>query len=355
LTDILLLQADVAGAVAREVQVRLTPQEEARLALSRPTNPEAYQAFLRGRFFWNKRTEDGLKKGLEYFQQSVKIDPTYAFAQVGLSDSYSMHAYWGLAAPHEVSPKAKTAADKALEIDEDLGEGHAARAWVLFAYEWSWARAEKELRRAIELNPGYATAHQWYSHLLVYQGRNAEAFGEVQRTLELDPLSLVMNSNGAYIYLLARRYGDAIDRSDRTLELHPSHPAPYLWLGWAYAETGRPDEAIHHHRRAVEISGGAPRFLSGLGHAYAVAGRSAEARSTLAELERIARERYVSAYDFAVVHAGLRDKDSVFYCLEKAYKERSTWLSLLNCDSRFDPFRSDQRFGRLVAQLGLVP
>jgi TolB-like protein/Flp pilus assembly protein TadD len=354
LTDILVLQAEVAGAIAREIQVTLTPEERYRLTLTRPVNPEAYEAFLRGRFFWNKRTEDGLKKGLKYFQQSVDKDPSYALAHVGLADSYNMLAFWGLAAPREVSPKAKTAADKALEIDKNLEEGHAARGWVRFAYEWSWTSAERELRHAIELNPGYATAHQWYSHLLVYRGRHAEAFSEVQRTLELDPLSLVMNSNGAYIYLLSRRYGDAIDRAHRTLELHPNHPAPYLWLGWAYAETGRLDEAVNHHCRAVEISGGTARFVSGLGHSYGVAGQCAEARKTLAELDKMARQRYVSAYDFALIHAGLRDKENVISCLEKAYKERSTWLCLLRGDARFDPFRSDPRFEQILVRLGLA-
>jgi len=354
LTDILRLQADVASAVAHEIQVTLTPQEQARLTLTHPVDREAYEAFLRGRFFWNKRTEEGLKKGMEYFQQSVEKDPSYALAHAGLADSYSMLAFWGLAAPREVSPKAKAAADKALEIDENFGEGHAARGWVQFTYDWSWTAAEKELRRAIELNPGYATAHQWYSHLLVYQGRHAEAFMEVRRTLELDPLSQVMNASSAFVCLLARRFDEAIERSRKTIELHPDFPAPHLWLGWAYTEAGRLDEAVDQHKSAVKISAGAARFLSGLGHGYAVAGKTAGARRTLAKLEKMARARYVSAYDFAVVHAGLRDKQKLFSWLEKGYKERSTWLCLLKGDSRFDPFRSDPRFKRLLVRLGLA-
>ncbi len=198
LTDILLLQAEVASAIADEVQVRLTPPERARLASARRIDPEAYDAYLRGRLHWNKRTEEGMKRGLELFQRALEKDPTYALSHAGVAECYNMLGFWGVAAPHDVSPKAKAAASKALEIDENLAEGHAARAWVRFAYDWDWAGAEKELQRALELNPGYATAHQWYSHLLVYQGRVAEALAEVQRTLDLDPLSLIMNSSGAW-------------------------------------------------------------------------------------------------------------------------------------------------------------
>jgi tetratricopeptide (TPR) repeat protein len=178
---------------------------------------------------------------------------------------------------------------------------------------------------------------------------------EVQRTLELDPLSFVMNSSGAFIYLLARRYEEAIERSLRTIELHPNHALPHLWLGWAYSETGRFDVAIGQHKNAVAISGGAARFLSGLGHGYAVAGKTAEAPKALAELQRMARTGYVSAYDFAVIHAGLHDKENVFSCFEKAYNERSTWLCLLRGDSRFDPFRTDPRFQQFLSRLGLAP
>ena len=353
LTDILLLQAEVASAVAREIQVTLTPQEEARLTLTRPVNSEAYQAFLRGRFFWNKRTEDGLKKGLQYFQQSVEKDPTYAFTYVGLADSYNMLGFWGLAAPHEASPKAKGAADKALEIDEELGEGHAARGWVQFAYEWNWTDAEKELRRAIELNPGYATAHQWYSHLLAYQGRHAEASREVQRTLELDPLSQVMSSSSAFVCLLARQFDEAVERARSTVELDPVIPTPHLWLGCAYEGKGLFNEARVEFHKAVDLSDGTACYVSALGHDYAVAGQTNEARRILAQLDEMARRRYVSAYDFAVVHAGLGDKDAVFTWLDKAFDEHSTWLAFLKGDYRLDPVRSDPHFSDLLRRIGL--
>ncbi len=355
LTDILLLQAEVASAIANEVQVRLTPQERGRLASARLVNPEAYQAYLRGRLHWNKRTEEGMRKGLELFERALDKDPSYALSHAGVAECYNMMGFWGVAAPHEVSPKAKAAASKSLEIDENLAEGHAARAWVQFAYAWDWPGAESELQRAIELNPGYATAHQWYSHLLVYQGRVAEALAEVQRTLELDPLSLIMNSSGAYVHILAHRFEEAAERVRSALELETNFAPTYLFLGRVHEEAGRLEEAAEVFGKAVALSGGAARFVSGLGHCYAVAGQIAEARKTLNQLHAMTKQRYVSAYDIAVLHAGLREKEAVFTWLEKAYEERSTWLALVNADSRFDPFHSDSRFQQLLTRLGLTP
>jgi TolB-like protein/Tfp pilus assembly protein PilF len=353
LTDILLLQAEVASAIANEVQVRLTPQERRRLASAQPVNPEAYLAYLRGRLHWNKRTDEGMKKGLELFEQALDKDPSYALSHAGVAECYNMMGFWGVAAPHEVSPKAKAAASMALEIDENLAEGHAARGWAQFAYDWNWGGAEKELQRAIELNPGYATAHQWYSHLLVYQGRIEEALAEVERTLVLDPLSLIMNSNAAYIHILAHRFEEAEEKVRSAIELEANFAPSQLFLGRVYEQTGRIEEALDAFRKAVAISGEVARFLSGLGHGYAVAGQCAEAQKVLEKLVEMARQHYVSAYDFAVVYAGLGNSESVFGWLEKAYEERSTWLALVNADSRFDPYHSNPRFQQLVARLGL--
>ena len=355
LTDILLLQAEVASAIANEVQVRLTPQERGRLASARLVNPEAYKAYLRGRLHWNKRTEDGMKKGLELFQQALEKDPSYALSHAGTAECYNMMGYWGVAAPHDVSPQAKAASSKALEIDENLAEGHAARGWAQFAYDWDWTGGEKELRRAIQLNPGYAIAHQWYTHLLVYQGRHEEAFTEVQRTLELDPLSLVMNSNGAFIYLWAHQYDQAIERVHRTLDLDAYFAPPYLCLGCALQMKGLHSQGLEALCQAVGLSLNSPRYLAGLGHGYAVAGEAEQARTTFSELEKLSKERYVSAYDFAVFYAGLGEYESVFGWLEKAYEEHSTWLALVNVDPRFDPFHSDPRFQQLVTRLDLAP
>jgi TolB-like protein/Tfp pilus assembly protein PilF len=354
LTDILLLQAEVAQAIADEIQVKLTPQEQARLASGRLVKPKAYEAYLRGRFHWDKRTEEGMRKGLELFQQALAADPSYALSHAGVAESYNMLGFWGVAAPHEVSPKTKSSARKALEIESSLAEAHAALGWALFAYDWDWAAGEREFRHAIDLNPGYTTAHQWYSHLLVYEGRVAEALAQVQRTLELDPLSLVMNSSGAVIYLLARQYDEAIEGSHTTLDLDPHFAPPYLWLGWALQKKGLHAEGLQALQQAVPLSGNGPRYLAGLGHGYAVAGRSSEALNMVAQLEQMAKQRYISAYDFAVIYAGLGEADKAFTWLEKAYEERSTWLALIKADSRFDAFHSDPRFQSLLKRLGLA-
>src|SRR5215469_1040608 len=353
LTDILVLQADVVGAIAREIQVTLTPQEQARLTLTRPVNPEAYEAFLRGCFFWNKRTEDGLKKGLECFQHSVEKDPSYALAHVGLADSFNMLAFWGHAAPRELSPKGKAAADKAMEIDENLGEAHAARGWVQFAYDWNWTGAENKLQRAIELNPGYATAHQWYGHLLAYQERHEEACSEVKRTLELDPLSLVMNSNAAFMYFFARDFDAAVERARKTIELDPHFGPPYLCLGQALEQKAFFPEAIQAFKGGLVHSDRAPFMLAALGHAYAMSGDTSAALVILKELEELSLQRYVSPYYFAVLSEGLGGAENSLTWLEHALEDRSAWLTWLKVDPRFDALREQPRLQALLCKIGL--
>jgi Tfp pilus assembly protein PilF len=354
LTDILLLQGEVAQAIADEIQVKVTPQEQARLASARLVKPKAYEAYLRGRFHWDKRTEEGTRKGLALFEQALAEDPSFALSQAGVAESYNMLGYWGVAAPHDVSPKARAGATRALEIDATLAEAHAALGWTYFAYDWDWAAGEREFRRAIELKSGYSTAHQWYSHLLVYQGRVAEGLAQVERTLELEPLSLVMNSNGALMYLLARQDDEAIHRVHKTLELDPHFAPPYLWLGWALQKRGMHAEGLEALRQAVPLSGNGPHYIAALGHGYGVAGQSADAAKTLAHLEAMATQRYVSAYDFAVIYAGLAEKEKAFTWLDKAYEEHSTWLAMINADSRFDAFHGEPRFQGLLRRLGLA-
>jgi tetratricopeptide (TPR) repeat protein len=354
LTDILLLQGEVAQAIADEIQVKVTPQEQARLASARLVKPKAYEAYLRGRFHWDKRTEEGMRRGLALFEQALAEDPSFALSQAGVAECYNMLGFWGVAAPQEVSPEAKAAATRALEIDATLAEAHAALGWTYFTYDWDWVAGEREFRRAIELKSGYTTAHQWYSHLLMYQGRVAEALDQVQRTLELEPLSLVMNSNGALMYLLAGEDDEAIQRVYKTLELDPHFPPPYLWLGWALLEKGMHAEALEALRRAIPLSGNGPRYLAALGHGFAVAGETAEALETLAQLQEMATQRYISAYDIAVIYAGLSDKEKAFNALERACEERSTWLALINADSRFDSFHAEPRFRDLLRRLRLA-
>jgi len=354
LTDILLLQAEVAQAIADEIQIKVTPQEQARLATARLVKPKAYEAYLRGRFHWDKRTEEGMRKGLALFEQALAEDPSFALSQTGVAECYNMLGYWGVAPPQEVSANAKAAAMKALEIDPSLAEAHAAQGWTKFAYDWDWTAGEREFRYAIDLKSGYTTAHQWYSHLLIYQGRVAEALTQVERTLELEPVSLVMNSNSALIYMLAHDCDETIERARKTLELDPHFSPPYIWLGWALQKKSMHDEAIDALRRAVPLSGHGPRYLSALGHAYAASDQSSEAIKILVQLEAMATERYVSAYDFAVIYAGLGDVEKTFAALGRAYDERATWLPMIKADPRFESLQSESRFLNLLSKLGLA-
>ena len=353
LTDVLLLQAEMARAIADEIQVKLTPPELARLVSGRLVKPEAYEAYLRGRFYWDKRTEGGMRKALELFEQALAQDPSYALSYAGVADCNNMLGFWGVLPPHHVFPKAKAAARKALEIDAASAEAYAAQAWPVFTYDWDWAGAEQELERAIQLNPGYTTAHQYNSHLLVYQGRDEEAFAEVGRTLELDPLSLVMNSSGALIYLQARRYDEAIERAHKTLDLDPHYAPPHLWLGWALTKKHLYKEASAEFQKAVNLSEESPRCLAGLGYGYALAGESKEAHKLLSEMHRLRKQRYISAYDFAVIHVGLGDDAEALTWLEQAYEERSGWLAMLLADSRFDGLHGQPRFQGLLKRIGL--
>jgi len=353
LRDILLLQSEVARAIVAEIQVRVTPHEEARLTRAGPVHPEAYDAYLKGRFYWNKRTEEAMNKSLGYFQQSIAADPGSALGQAGLADAYNMFGFWGLLPPRDSYSAAKSAAVAALQTDGTLAEACAALGWVRFAYDWDWAGGERDLQRAIELNPRYATAHQWYSHLLIYVGRRQEALGEVQRTLELEPVSLVMNSSGALIHLFARDYEKTLEQAYKTVDLDPHFPPPHLWIGWAYAKKRMYPKAVAELEKALALVGFNPRYLATLGYCYADSGNSVAARKVLSELEQLSVKRYISPYEFAAVHAGLNEKEQALTWLERAFEERSSWLTLLRVDSRLDGLHEDPRFRNLAQRIGL--
>lgn len=353
--DVLLLQSEVARAIANEIQVRLTPQEQARLAGARSVNPEAYEAHLKGRFHWNKRTEEELKKGIAYFEQAIEKDPAYALAYAGLADCYNLlgATVYGALPPREAYPRAKAAAAKALEIEEALAEPHTSLAWAAFAFYWDFTSAEREFRRAIELNPNYATAHHWYAFYLVARARWNEAISEIRRARDLDPVSLIINTNVGVILYFARQYDEAIDQFRRALELDPGFVPAYWSLEWAYEQKGRYEEAITAIEHALRLSGGSPVYDSMRGHAYAVAGKRAEAQKVIEELQALSNRRYVSPFEIALVYIGLGDTGEAFRWLDRAYEERSFWLVLLNVDPRFDHLRSDQRFQDLVRRVGL--
>jgi TolB-like protein len=355
LRDVLALQSEVAQAIAKEIQIKLTPQEQAHLASARPVNPEAHEAYLKGRYYWNLRTEEGVKKGIQYFQQAIEKDPGYALAYAGLADSYVVLGNLGLMAPKEAYPRAKAAAFKALEMDETLAEAHASLGMARSEYDWDWVGAEKEWKRAIELNPGYATAHQWYAQYLTSMGRHNEAIAEAKRAQELDPLSLIINAIGGSVFACARRYDEAIAQCRRTLELNAGFYMAHLYLGFAYEQEKLYAEAISEYQKAIALEQGNPTVAAYLARGYAAAGKRTEALKTFSQLRDLSKRRYVSSYTMALTYAALGDNDQAFACLEKAYEDRSGALLYVKVDPRVDSLRSDPRFQDLLRRMNFPP
>jgi TolB-like protein/tetratricopeptide (TPR) repeat protein len=356
LRDVLILQSEVAGAVAHAIAVTLTPGARARLARTRPIHPEAYQDYLRGRFFFNRKTEAALRQALGHFQKAIAADPGYAPAYSGLADCYSSlgasSAVGGLP-PRQVMPEAKAAALKALQIDATLAEAHTSLAMVQLLYEWDFAACEKEFRRAIELDPNYTTAHHWYSHCLLPLGRIGESLAESKRALELEPLQLVVGIHLGWHYFYARQYDQAIEQLRSTLELDPAFPQTQRYAARAYLQKEMHTEAIAALRSALSSVGRDAEIEGELGYALGVAGRRAEALAMLEGLGQLSRTRYVSPYSIALVRAGLGDRGQALDWLEKAYAERSDYMPYLGLEPMLDSLRSDPRFAALVGRVGL--
>ena len=355
LREVLTLQSEVARTIVQEVQIKLTAQDQARLSSSRRVNPQAYEAYLKGRYSWNKRTEEGLKKGIEFFHQAIEKDPTYALAYTGLADSYNILGQWGGLAPRESFPLAKAAALKALEMGEGLAEAHCSLAYVSLFYDWDLEKAAREFRRAIDLNPNYAIAHCWYGDCLAAMARPEEALREFRRAQDYDPLSLVINAAGAWALYLGHRYDEAIEHLLKANELDPNFVLTHLWLGQAYEQKGRHEEAIAEFHRAVALSGRGPVTVAALAHAYAVASRQGEVEKLLEELKAESKRRYVSSFLFAEIYAALGDKTLAFEALEKAREERYPHMVIFEVWPKFAPLRADPRFADLLGRLGLPP
>jgi TolB-like protein/DNA-binding winged helix-turn-helix (wHTH) protein len=344
LSHILQLQDEVAQAITNEIRVKLMPSEQIRLASARPLNPEAHQAYLKGRYYWNKRTQKGLKTSIEYFEQAIAKDPSYAVAYAGLADSYSLFSRYGILPPREAYPRAKAAALKALQIDDHLAEAHATLGEVKASYDWDWASAEREFKRALELNPGSPTPHYWYSYsYLTPIGRHAEAVAEMKRALELDPLSLMTSTNLAGRFLASRQYDQAIDQLRKTLELDPYFGPAHDYLREAYLQKGMYDKAITESRGdKLELA-----------RIYAVSGAKSEALKLLPDLKEQVKRRDLWPIDMAELYAALGEKDDAFAWLEKAFDEKSQQLTYLNAAAEWDPLRSDPRFQGIVRRIGL--
>ena len=350
--DIFALQDQISLAIIDKLQIQLLGQEEARLTTRFTEDQEAYNLFLQGRFFWNKRTEKDLKKSIDYFKQAIEKDPEYSLTYVGLADAYIMCAGYG-DRPRDICPKAKTNALKALEINDNLAEAHTSLGAVKLWYDWDWLGAEKEFQRAIELNPNYANAHHWYGWLLASIGRHNEAITEFRQAQELDPLSLIINAASGWGYYVARHYDQAIEQFQKTLEMDVNFPRAHWWLGQAYMQKEIHGEAISEFERAVAISEGNPQYMALLGYAYGVARRIAEANNELEKLIELSKRRYVSPYMIALIYYGLNEKDIALEWLEKAYDERALWLTHIKAEPYWDILRIDPRFIAILKKMNL--
>jgi eukaryotic-like serine/threonine-protein kinase len=352
-TDVFILQEEIAKEMTTALRMRLTGDDEKRMAKSYTANPEAYQDYLKGRYWWNKRTEEGLNKGIEYFQQAIAKDPTYALAYAGLADCYRGLGFYGFVRPKETYPRAKEAALKALEIDDTLAEAHTSLSGIMTDYDWDWAGARTELQRAIALNPNYATAHQWYGALLRYIGSGEEGIAEYKRALELDPLSLVINWNLGVGFINVRQYDQAIEQLRKTIELDPNFALAHIFLGFAYVQKSMYNEATSEYEKALTISPGNTVALAYLGYSYARSGRRAEAAKLLDQLNDFSKRNYVPAVRRAYIYIGLGEKEKAFESLEKAYEERTIGIVIIN--PIFNPLRSDPRFTDLLRRMNLQP
>jgi TolB-like protein/DNA-binding winged helix-turn-helix (wHTH) protein/Flp pilus assembly protein TadD len=353
LRDTLALQNRVASAIADQIRINLTPQEQAALKNVRVVNPEAYESYLKGRYFWNKRTADGLKAARAYFQQAIDEDPKYAQAYSGLADTYALLGDWQYAVmtPKEAFPKAKAAAIKALELDSTLGEAHNSLAFVLDGFDWDFDSAGKEFQRAIELNPGYATAHHWYAWHLSLLGRYDDAIAEMRKAENLDPLSLIINADFAELLGLAHSYDESIRQSRKTIEMDPNFALAHNQLAQAYLQKRMYDEAVAELQKAVKLSGDSPTCIANLARAYVAAGKSNEAVKLLGDLKKRSNPGYSNASEIAMIYVSLGDTDQAVNWLEKGYEERFNPGVLLR--PGFDPLRSDPRFEELMRRIGL--
>lgn len=353
LSDLLKVQDEVATNISAKLHLKLTEEEKKRLGKHFTGNAEAYEAYLKGRYYWNKRTGDGYQKAIEYFEQAIKLDPGYALAYSALADSYVAFDFYGVLPPWETSPKAKKAAINALVIDDSLAEAHTSLACVKMMYERDWSNAEKEFKRAIELDPHYAHAHNWYSHFLMAMGRIEESFAESEVALKLDPLDDSINQYLGWHYHHARQFDRAIGLLEKTLTQNPEFFLARVTLAMAYEQKGEVAHAIEEFQKAYQLEKN--NVVYGfLGHAYALAGNREAAQKILNELEELSKRVYVPPYSVALIYTALGETDDAFEWFEKAYAAQNEWLNWLKIAPEIDRLRADPRFGKLLLLLNLV-
>lgn len=351
--DIFLIQDDISNEISGKLRVQLTRAEKKRLVKRHTENADAYRLYLKGRHYWNRWTEEGFYKAIDYFQQAVEIDPNYALAYSGLADSYVLLGWNSYLPPREAFPKGKAAAKTALQLDPDLAEGRTSLAAVLWLHDWQWEEAQREFKRSLELSPTYPTANHWYAEYLMTMGRHEDVMARMKNGQELDPLSLIINVAVGWALYFARSYDKAIEQLRRTAELDPNYPVTYWILGLVLRKTGCHELAMTEGEKGGKLSGGSPMMRAALAHTLGTAGRPVEAGQILDDLTRQANQKYVAPYFFAGIHVGLGENDRALEYLEKAYEEHSNWLIYLHIDPSMDDLRDDPRFQDLVRRVGL--
>ena len=354
LSDLQSLQGELAQDMASALRLQLSGEEKTRFGQGYTRNAEAYQLYIKGRYFWNKRTTEGMKKGLESFEQAIRLDPDYAAAYVGLADCYGVLSQVGDFSPNDVMPKAKAAALDALRIDETLAEAHASLAMIDELYDWNWKSADTEFKRAIELNPNYATAHHWYAMYLSAMGRNDEALAEIRRAEALDPVSLITDTNEGWILFCARQYDQAINKLQATIEMDPNFANAHYKLALVYEIKGMYKEAVEEHLKSKALSGDISENVEKLKAAYATSGSKGYYREELRQLKDTSTRGYVLPKYFVLTELQLGNTEETLKWLEAAYKERTEPMVYLRVDPRFDSLRSDPRFEDLLRRVNLA-
>lgn len=353
MTDIFAVQDSISERLTAALAVKLTSEEQRRLTKRNTDDTEAYQLYLKGRYHLNRLTDDGFFKGRDYFQQAIDKDPNYALAYAGLADAYNALGGFDTLASKETFPKAREAAEKALELDESLAEAHSALAVVKFSYDWEFTAAEREFRRALEINPNYSDAHKMNSYYLTAMGRFDDALKEMTRAQELDPLNLEKIAGSGEVLYHQRRYDQAIEQYGKALEMDPNSGFVHWALGRTLLAQGKYDEAVAELKKSIPLSGESPDEPAELARAYALSGRRDEARKILEELKSLSARKQVAPSVVAAIYGALGDKAQAFELFERAFKERDVILVLLNVEPMFDPLRSDQRFAELASRVGL--
>ena len=351
--DIFVVQDEISSEISEKLRLQLTRAEKKRLTKRHTEDAEAYRLYLKGRHHWNRWTEEGFYKAIEYFQQAIEKDPSYALAYTGLSDSYVLLGWNSYLPPKDAFPKGKAAAKMALQLDPDLAEAHTPLAALLWLHDWHWEKAEREFKRSLELSPAYPTANHWYAEYVMTMGRHGEALARMQKGQELDPLSLIISVAVGWAFYLGRRYDEAIEQLRRTIELDPNYPVTYWILGLVLRKTGCYEQAIAEGEKGVNLSSGSPLMRAALAHTLGSAGRTTEALQTVDDLTRLAKRKYVAPYFFAGIHIGLGENDRAIEYLEKCYEEHSHWLIYLHIDPSMDGLRDDSRFQNLLRRVGL--